>query len=195
MKRSAIMLAGALAFYLAPALYAQDYDHAEVGIFANYFRVSQLGNLNQVGLGGRAGFNVRHNVKLEGEMAWDFNQGFTESCSGCLPVQTARSGVRILHGLFGPALEGGTHSAKVFVTLKGGFVNFRFSPEPGTFGNFASDVQALRFNNSNAALYPGGGIKLFAGPFGFRVDVGDEIYFRDGAHHNLRIAGGPVIRF
>jgi hypothetical protein len=149
MKRSAILLIGALALYLAPVVFAQDYDRAEVGLFADYFRVHQLGDLNQVGLGGRAGFNLRHHLKLEGEMAWDFNQAFTETCSGCLPVQTARSGVKILHGLFGPELEGGSRSAKVFMTVKGGFVNFNFSPEPATFGNFASDIQSLRLRSSS----------------------------------------------
>jgi hypothetical protein len=27
------------------------------------------------------------------------------------------------------------------------------------------------------------------------VDVGDEIYFQNGAHNNLRITFGPSIRF
>ena len=33
------------------------------------------------------------------------------------------------------------------------------------------------------------------GPIGFRLDVGDEIYFNDSAHHNLRVTFGPTIRF
>ena len=28
-----------------------------------------------------------------------------------------------------------------------------------------------------------------------RLDVGDEIYFNNGSHHNLRVAFGPVFRF
>jgi hypothetical protein len=33
------------------------------------------------------------------------------------------------------------------------------------------------------------------GPIGLRLDVGDEIYFNSGAHHNLSMAFGPYIRF
>jgi hypothetical protein len=47
----------------------------------------------------------------------------------------------------------------------------------------------------NAVLYPGGGLEGFLGPLGLRFDVGDEIYFNGGAHHALRVAFGPVIRF
>jgi len=28
-----------------------------------------------------------------------------------------------------------------------------------------------------------------------RLDVGDEIYFKNGSHHNLRVAFGRVFRF
>jgi len=44
-------------------------------------------------------------------------------------------------------------------------------------------------------FYPGGGAEAFLGPIGFRLDVGDEIYFNDRAHHNLRVTVGPTIRF
>ena len=201
MKRWSILFLALLTLAAAPRLLAQGaessggMDHGQVGFAVDYFRPSQLGNLNEVGLAGTAGFKIHNNVQLEGLMAWDFNQGFTESCSGCLPFQTARSGVKVLHGLFGPKIEGGTHSLKLFGTLKAGFVNFRFSPEPATFGSFSSDIQSLRLNNTNFALYPGGGVELFSGPIGFRAEVGDEIYWQNGSHHNLRISGGPVLRF
>jgi hypothetical protein len=201
MKRWSILFLALLILAAGPQLLAQspessgELDHGQVGFAVDYFRPSQLGNLNEIGLVGTAGFKVHRNVQLEGQMAWDFNQGFTESCSGCLPFRTARSGVKILHGLFGPKIEGGTHSAKLFGTLKAGFVDFRFSPEPATFGTFSSDIQSLRLNSTNFALYPGGGVELFSGPIGFRAEVGDEMYWQNGTHHNLRIAGGPVLRF
>jgi hypothetical protein len=44
-------------------------------------------------------------------------------------------------------------------------------------------------------LYPGGGVEFFLGPIGIRMEVGDEIYFNDGAHNNLRATFGPQIRF
>ncbi len=47
----------------------------------------------------------------------------------------------------------------------------------------------------NAVFYPGGGIEAYLGPVGLRLDVGDEIYFRGGAHNNLRVTFGPHMRF
>jgi hypothetical protein len=44
-------------------------------------------------------------------------------------------------------------------------------------------------------FYPGGGIELFAGKLGLRVEAGDEIYFDHGWNHNLRITAGPTLRF
>jgi hypothetical protein len=44
-------------------------------------------------------------------------------------------------------------------------------------------------------LYWGGGLQGHLGPIGLRLDVGDEIYFNNGSHHNLRVAFGPVFRF
>jgi hypothetical protein len=56
-------------------------------------------------------------------------------------------------------------------------------------------VTDLRARNVNGVLYPGGGLDAHLGPIGLRLDVGDEIYFNSGAHHNLRVAFGPMIRF
>jgi hypothetical protein len=45
------------------------------------------------------------------------------------------------------------------------------------------------------AIYPGLGVEGFWGPFGLRLDGGDEIYFDHGARNNLKVTFGPVIRF
>jgi len=45
------------------------------------------------------------------------------------------------------------------------------------------------------ALYPGGGIEAFAGPIGVRAEVGDNIFFNNGMHNNLRVSFGPQFRF
>ena len=45
------------------------------------------------------------------------------------------------------------------------------------------------------AIYPGGGIEAFAGPIGVRAEIGDNIFFNDGAHNNMRISFGPQFRF
>jgi hypothetical protein len=44
-------------------------------------------------------------------------------------------------------------------------------------------------------FYPGGGVEMFAGRLGLRVEAGDEIYWNSGTHNNLNVDAGPVIRF
>jgi hypothetical protein len=70
-----------------------------------------------------------------------------------------------------------------------------FDQRPATFGTFTSSVDDLRAHNVSGVIYPGVGAEAFWGPIGLRLDVGDEIYFRDGTHNNLRIAFGPSLRF
>jgi hypothetical protein len=45
------------------------------------------------------------------------------------------------------------------------------------------------------AIYPGAGVEASLGPVGLRFELGDEIYFNSGAHNNLRITFGPILRF
>nr|HEX4003328.1 hypothetical protein [Candidatus Acidoferrales bacterium] len=54
-------------------------------------------------------------------------------------------------------------------------------------------VENRRQNNVSGALYPGSGLEANLGPVGLRLDVGDDIYFNSGTHHNLRVAFGAVI--
>src|SRR5262249_22471533 len=135
-------------------------------------------------------------VQLEAEMAYDFSQTFTEGFTntGTGAITVSRSTVRVLHGLFGPKFQMGG-PVRLFITIKGGFNDIRFDDRPATFGTFTSSVQGLRTNNVNGVLYPGGGVEGFLGPIGLRLDIGDEIYWASGSHHNLRITFGPTIRF
>ena len=48
---------------------------------------------------------------------------------------------------------------------------------------------------ANDAVYPGGGVEGFFGPVGLRLEVGDDIYFDNGARNNIRVTFGPTIRF
>src|SRR5271165_1369806 len=53
-------------------------NHAEVGVFADYLRLSpSSATTNFVGAGGSAGFNVHPNLALEAEMSYDFARNFT----------------------------------------------------------------------------------------------------------------------
>jgi hypothetical protein len=83
-----------------------------------------------------------------------------------------------------------------FNFLKGGIVNFR--PEVSTTsiaGAILNNQPGTETSAINATFYPGGGIGFHAGPLGIRVDAGDEIYWTNTAHHNLRITFGPTVRF
>jgi len=97
-------------------------------------------------------------------------------------------------GLFGPKFET-PGPFKFFVTGKIGFMNFTTSQSavtPGTVGNAISGVGGA---GTHLALYPGAGVEGFWGPFGLRLDVGDEIFLNNGTFNNLRVTFGPQLRF
>lgn len=169
-------------------------NHVEVGVFAHYFRFSPT-DANFLGAGARLGVNFTKNVQIEAEASYDFNRVFTErftDTSGT--VSTTRSNLRVLHGLIGPKFQT-SGPAHLFFTVKGGIINFRFDPRSSIFSGLTSSVQGLRDDNVRGVLYPGGGLEGFLGPIGLRLDVGDEIYFLNGAHNNLVVSFGPSIRF
>jgi hypothetical protein len=190
MKRVALALI--LAGCIVPLAKAQ--DHFQAGAYVDYFRISQT-KTNQAGLGGRVAFKAFPHVMLEGEMSYDFKQAFTEVCTNCTTITVAPSNLKVLHGLFGPKIVAGHGAIRPFLTVKGGFVNFQLDPRPASFAGFVSSVDNLRAKNVSGALYPGGGLEGHVGPVGLRLDVGDEMYFDSGTHHNLRVAFGPFIRF
>jgi hypothetical protein len=198
MRRIAVSFGLALFFATLCASWAsaQETEHVQAGVYADYFRTSQT-DTNSAGLGARLAFPVYRRVKLEGEVAYDFNQvfteGFTQTGTGTVTIQ--RSNLRVLHGEFGPKLDLGHGRIQPFVFAKGGFVNYNLSGAPATVGTFISSIQDLRSRNMNPVFYPGGGLEGHIGPIGLRLDVGDEMYFNHGAHNNLRVAFGPFIRF
>jgi hypothetical protein len=195
MKRTVIfMLAAAAVCLFSPGAFAQAYqqnDHVEAGVYGEYYRWDQ-GGINLAGVGGRLSFNMTPLVQLEAEMGYDFDQVFTEQFTN---GSIARTNVRRLSGLFGPKVETNRGPVRFFVTAKGGGTSFSFSGAPATFSTFASTVEDLRTSNVIAEFYPGAGAEAFFGPIGIRADVGDEIYFSNGARSNLRVTFGPTIRF
>jgi hypothetical protein len=192
----------ALFFAAAPIVMAQGMsdhsDHVEVGVFADYFRFSATDPAeNFVGVGARAGFNLNRNLQLEGEMAYDFERNFTNICStnnvNCIGSTTVNSSFRTLHGLFGPKLQTGSGPFRFFVTGKLGFDNFTVDNRNAPTG-FSSAV-GLDRGKTDFAVYPGAGIEGFVGPIGIRLEAGDEVYFDNGAHNNLKVTFGPQLRF
>jgi hypothetical protein len=196
MRLLKIMLGLALAAFafLPSELSAQEAEHLQIGLFGDSFRVSQTDS-NLLGVGARVAFPIFHRVKLEGEMAYDFNQAFTEGFNFGGTIAIQRTDMRLLHGEFGPKIDLGHRRLHPFVFLKGGFTDFQLSGAPATLGTFVSSVENLRLANINGVFYPGGGLEGRLGPVGLRLDVGDEMYFNHGTHNNLRVSFGPFIRF
>ena len=173
----------------------------EAGVFLDYLSISQTSTSN-FGLGGRFGYRVHHDVMLEGELAYDYGINFDEAYRNIANGNLAaieRTSIGVTHGLFGPKLQPSGGGFRPFVTLKAGFVDFRLSPSLiGTLipnGGIVSTILGLRTSNLNAAIYPGAGIEAALGPVGVRFELGDEVYFNNGAHNNLRLTFGPILRF
>ncbi len=193
MKKLVLAVIAALVLSVAPSMFAQ--DRAEVGVFADYVRLHHADNANFWGLGGRLGVNVHSHVQLEGEMSYDFEQSFTNTTTSGGTVSTNRTGLRLLHGLFGPKIQTNAGPVRAFVLLKGGFLNFSGGNNAVTAGNIGNQISTVPGGDTNGVFYPGGGVEFFGGPIGFRVEVGDLMYFDRGANHNLRFTVGPVFRF
>ena len=169
----------------------------EVGIFLDALSISQTGTTN-LGLGARFGYRVHHAVMLEGELAYDYGLNFHEAyldlTTGNI-VAIENTSVGLTHGLIGPIVQPAHGHLRPFATFKAGFIDFRLSGSLLPYSDVVSSVLGLRTSSVNAAVYPGGGIEASLGPLGLRLEAGDEIYFNRGAHNNLRITFGPILRF
>jgi hypothetical protein len=151
--------------------------------------------INFVGVGGRASINVSSHVALEGEMDYNFKRNYTTVFSNGVTTAFGTTSLRPLSALFGPKFQAGTSSPfRAFITGKVGLINFSTSSQsPGA--GFTSAVSGITTGDTRFAVYPGAGIEGFWGPIGLRLDVGDEIYFDNGTHNNLKVELGPHIRF
>lgn len=170
-------------------------DHVEIGAFADYFRLDRTEPaLNFVGLGGRVGFNLNSYTQLEGEMAYDFGRSYANTYDNGGTIQFVNSKTHILTALFGPKFQTGSGPFRFFVTAKAGLIDFSTNNQNAPNG-FQSSLGAVGNGNAKFAVYPGGGIEGFAGPIGVRLEVGDDIYFDNGARNDFRATFGPVFRF
>ena len=181
--------------FAAPLLWAQtSEDHGEVGVFAEYFRYSYANPPeNFFGLGGRAAFNVSHSVQIEAEMGYDFERNYTSTFRNTVSTTTVTSHLRTLHGFFGPKFQTGAGPLRLFASGKAGFDNFNLTTS-GPVTGFTNSV-GLTNGTTAFALYPSAGVEAFLGPIGIRAEAGDDIFFVNGAHNNLRVTFGPQFRF
>jgi hypothetical protein len=200
MKRRdlSVLFLAVMLLCLTPRLFAQSSadDHVHLGVYGNLFRLSDS-RITLGGVGGRVSIKVWSKVQLEAESAYNFDQVFSQGFSDSTGTLTvSRTHVRVLDGLFGPKVFTNKGPVRLFGVLKGGFINFNLTSSPAvTIQTVNSAFQGLNRSNIFGVLYPGGGAEAFWGPIGVRIDVGDEIFFHSGTHHNLRASFGPVLRF
>jgi hypothetical protein len=84
---------------------------------------------------------------------------------------------------------------RIFAVIKGGFVNFGVGG-PVTAGVINNQINTIVDGDTDAAVYPGGGIEFNVGWLGIRAEAGDEIMFlNNGMQNNFRATIGPQIRF
>jgi hypothetical protein len=186
-----------LIFFLSIATFSFGQSRMEAGIFLDWLSISQTATDN-IGLGARFGYRIHSHVMLEGELAYDYGLNFDEAYRNISTGNLAaieRTSIGATQGLFGPIVQPAHGHFRPFATLKAGFIDFRLSPSLLPYSSVVSSVLGLRTSNVNAALYPAGGVEASLGPVGLRFEMGDEIYFNHGAHNNLRITFGPIVRF
>lgn len=169
----------------------------EAGIFLDSLGISQT-DTDNLGLGARFGYRIHSHVTLEGELAYDYGLNFHEAYVDVTNGNIAaivNTSIGVTHGLIGPMVQPAHGHFRPFATLKAGFMDFRLSGSLLPYSDIVSSVFGLRTSSVDFALYPAGGIEASLGPVGLRLEAGDEMYFNRGAHHNLRITFGPIIRF
>jgi hypothetical protein len=200
MKRIAGITILALMFLaLAPALFAQtgtNEERGELFVFADYTKLHHVSQGNFWGPGGSLSFNLGRYAALEGGVAYDLERtvsnSFTTTTGTVTNTTTTNGGLHLFQGLFGPKFQTAIGPARVYGTVKGGFLNFGVGN--GSFKSFSNQVGTVPFGDTNGVLYPGIGVE-FGKRFGIRAEVGDMIYFDNGANHNLKFMIGPKISF
>lgn len=188
-----------LVLYLSTGAAFAAKDHVELGIYADYLRFAPEKSTNNfIGLGGRLGVNLRQNLAIEAELNYDFDVNLTTVFNSPSVNSFETASTRPITGLLGPKLQlGAVGPLRFFVTGKAGFIDFstyNFNKVSATtVFNTVKDLQGS--GTPYLALYPGGGVEAYLGHVGLRLESGDEIYLKSGAHNNLRIMFGPEIRF
>src|SRR5438270_10666381 len=155
MRRFALMVSVLLMVASSSLVSAQ--KRVEAGVFIDYLSISQT-STNNFGLGARLGFRLHRNVMMEGELAYDYGINFDEAYRNIANGNIAaieRTSIGVTHGLFGPMLQPSRGGFRPFVTLKGGFVDFRLSPSLVPYNNVVSAILGIRTSNLNVAIYPG----------------------------------------
>jgi hypothetical protein len=170
-------------------------DHWEVGLFVDGFRLRRVSpRVNFIGVGGRAGYYFSRRFALEAEVSYDWERTFNTVYTNGFTNLNVNTPVHLLHGLGGPRFDITTGRLRLFAEFKAGFVQFGpFTQNPGP--GFTNTIGEVTLNETRPAVFPGGGVEATFGRFGLRFDIGDDLYFRNGRHTNIKATFGPTFRF
>lgn len=198
MKRiSGLLIILVMLTLAAPALFAQEQEHGEFGAFADYVRLRNAGNSNFWGGGASLGFNLNNYIQLEAAGSYDPEKTVAQTLGSgintTVNTTTTNVGLRLYHFEFGPKIQTGFHGAKLYLVAKGGLLDFNQFNGSAVAPNGVG-VGQFRTSTMNAVFYPGVGFEI-GKRFGIRAEVGDLMYFDNGANHNIRVSVGPKISF
>ncbi len=181
------LLIGIVALGLCAAAQAQ---HGEIGFYGDYLRFppASLG-----GPGLKVLVALGRHVALEGEGSYYFNRTFddvaVDPTTGATSVIHAR--MHATNWLGGLSFSKPSPRIRPFITMKMGLLTINPSSLPAPLVSTNAILNEIRSSHGNFAIFPGGGVEAYSGKWGFRLDIGDEIYFSNGANSNLRITFGP----
>jgi hypothetical protein len=194
-----IIFAFAAALTSVPVCHGQ--DTGEIGFFAEYLGLKQA---STGGLGARFSISVLPGLQLEIEGAKDFRSQrfdaqFQDSSGMIVTTKMTTDGVEFLAG---PRFRL-SQRIPFFVSLKGGIFHFNsFLPDiPNTDPKQPNTtlpgipLNGFTPKGTIGVFYPAIGMEFNSGPWGIRIDGGDEIFFNTGQRNNFKATVGPVFRF
>ena len=186
-----ILAVGIVGLGLCAAAQAQ---HGEIGFYGDYFGFPPAA-LGGPGLRGLIALN-RH-VALEAEGSYYFNRTWNETAIDPTTGTTTviKSRMHATNWLGGLAFSRPSPRIRPFITMKMGLLTINPSSLPPGLVSTSSIVNEIRSSHGNFAIFPAGGIEAYSGKWGFRLDIGDELYFKNGANSNFRITFGPNYKF
>jgi hypothetical protein len=173
-----VLLLLIVAVMSVPAVSAQEFDRINLGVYAESFRSNQ--NRNQHARTGRARGSEGVSASETGKRGvLRLQSGL---CKRIYKYERRNSDVSEYRDADDAGVvwaEAGTGAERgQAVSGKGGFVNYSFDAR-----------RHQRSVDFGVEGWKGGSA------VGLRLDVGDETYFNDGTHHNLKVMSGPFVRF
>ncbi len=185
------LLIGVVALSFCAAAQAQ---RGEIGFYGDFLRFPPA-SLGGVGIKGLLALS-RH-VALEGEGSYYFNRTFTETAVDPTSGATAmiKGHMHASNVLGGLSFSKPSAHIRPFITMKLGLLTINPTGLPSPLTSTSAILNQIRTSHNNFAIFPAAGVEAYSGKWGFRLDVGDEIYFLNGSNSNLRITFGPNYMF